>query len=90
MVVTSLAYDAANQELYAGTYGRSVFSISTAVIPCPWDCGDGNGEVDTVDFLAQLAQWGQQATSCDFDANGVDTVDFLALLANWGPCPTAD
>jgi hypothetical protein len=43
--------------------------------------------IDTVDFLALLAQWGQTGTSCDFDGTGVDTVDFLALLAAWGPCP---
>jgi hypothetical protein len=25
---------------------------------CPWDCGDGNGTVDAVDFLALLGNWG--------------------------------
>ena len=56
--------------------------------PCPWDCGDGNGIVDTVDFLAVLAKWGQVGTPCDFGLGnpGVDTPDFLKLLANWGPC----
>ncbi len=53
---------------------------------CRWDCGDGSGFVDTVDFLALLSEWGQVGTPCDGDDNGVDTVDFLALLANWGPC----
>jgi hypothetical protein len=55
--------------------------------PCPWDCADGNGVIDTVDFVALLSEWGQTGTACDFDDNGVDTVDFLALLAAWGPCP---
>jgi len=50
---------------------------------------DGNGLVDTVDFLALLAAWGHCANcgSCPADLDGncaVDTVDFLALLANWG------
>ncbi len=62
-------------------------TVSFGLVECPWDCGDGNGEVDTVDFLALLAEWGMVGTPCDFDGGGVDTVDFLALLANWGACP---
>ncbi len=53
---------------------------------CPWDCGDTDGTVGIVDFLAVLAQWGGPGT-CDFDGGGVGINDFLALLANWGPCP---
>ncbi len=56
--------------------------------PCPWDCGDFNGDVGINDFLAVLAQWGSPA-SCDFDGGGVGINDFLDLLANWGPCPRA-
>ena len=54
--------------------------------PCPWDCGDFDGIVGILDFLAILAQWGQVGTPCDFDGGGVGINDFLALLANWGPC----
>ncbi len=55
---------------------------------CPWDCaGSGDGLVDTFDFLALLAQWGQVGAPCDFDGSGVDGVDFLTLLEHWGPCP---
>lgn len=54
---------------------------------CPWDCGDSNGTVDTIDFLALLSQWGQVGTSCDITGGGVSTTDFLALLAHWGACP---
>jgi len=53
---------------------------------CPWDCGDGDGTVGIVDFLALLAQWGGPG-SCDFDGGGVGINDFLELLGNWGPCP---
>jgi hypothetical protein len=53
--------------------------------PCPWDCGDGNGQVGVVDFLTLLAQWGTPDT-CDFDGAGVGVTDFLTLLANWGVC----
>jgi hypothetical protein len=59
----------------------------TVVAACPWDCGDGNGDVGIVDFLTMLAQWGQVGTSCDFDGGGVSVTDFLVLLANWGACP---
>ena len=56
-------------------------------VPCPWDCGDGDGNVGIVDFLALLALWGI-ADPCDIDNDGVVGItDFLALLANWGPCP---
>ncbi len=56
--------------------------------PCPWDL-DGNGSVDTVDFLDLLGAWGPNpGHPADFNSDGVvDTVDFLELLANWGPCP---
>jgi len=56
---------------------------------CPWDCGNHNNEVDTVDFLTLIGQWGQAGVSCDFGLGtvGVDTSDFLALLGHWGPCP---
>jgi hypothetical protein len=59
----------------------------TVIAVCPWDCGDDNGDVGIVDFLAMLAQWGQVGASCDFDGGGVSITDFLVLLANWGPCP---
>ncbi len=53
---------------------------------CPWDCGDNDGTVGIVDFLALLAQWGGPGP-CDLDGSGVGITDFLELLANWGPCP---
>jgi len=88
VVATSLALDQPNRVLYAGTYGRSVFSISIATDPCPWDCdGSGDGLVGIVDFLALLGQWGQVGSSCDFNGGGVGIVEFLDLLGNWGRCP---
>lgn len=51
------------------------------------DCAGGDLEVDIVDLLALLGQWGQTGTACDFGGNGVDLLDFLFLLASWGPCP---
>jgi len=53
---------------------------------CPWDCGDGDGVVGTIDFLALLSEWAMVGSACDLDSDGVDTVDFLALLSAWGPC----
>jgi len=55
--------------------------------PCPWDCGDGDGVVGIVDFLALLGEWGAVDSPCDLDGGGVGITDFLDLLAFWGPCP---
>lgn len=64
------------------------FRPSAGCIPdCPWDCGNFDGSVGIVDFLALLAQWGQIDTSCDVDGGGVGITDLLDLVANWGPCP---
>jgi hypothetical protein len=73
----------------AGAGGELVDNIevwSWAPPTCPWDCGNGDGLVGVVDFLALLAQWGTSG-SCDFDGDGVSVTDFLAMLAHWGPCP---
>jgi hypothetical protein len=57
---------------------------------CPWDCAvPADKEINVVDFLALLAQWGIVGAPCDFDGGGVGVTDFLKLLAVWGPCPTA-
>ncbi|MHC4080245.1 MAG: hypothetical protein ACYS15_07115 [Planctomycetota bacterium] len=68
-------------------WGYRSFVIRLTPPPCPWDCGDGDGTVGVVDFLALLAQWGQVGTSCDVDGGGVGVTDFLELLATWGSCP---
>ena len=54
---------------------------------CPWDCGDGDGSVGILDFLALLSQWGQIGTPCDLNGTGVGITEMLDLLAHWGPCP---
>ncbi len=65
---------------------RHTYGATTPVVPCPWDCGDGDGTVGIVDYLALLIGWGQPGP-CDFDGGGVGDVDQLKLLGNWGPCP---
>jgi hypothetical protein len=58
-----------------------------AVPPCPLDCADPpDGEVNVVDFLALIAQWGTDG-SCNADGGVVNVTDFLLMLAAWGPCP---
>ncbi len=68
------------------------------VSSCPADL-EGNGKIDTVDFLILLGNWtgngnclncNDLCCTCNGDTNGdcrVDTVDMLALLEDWGFCP---
>ena len=88
VVVTSLALATDDQELFAGTYGRSVFSINIATVPCPGDI-DGDGVVSVVDLLTLLAAWGPNpGHPADLDDDGnVGVTDLLILLSAWGPCP---
>jgi hypothetical protein len=58
------------------------------IMPCPWDCGDDDGSVGVLDFLALLAAWGTVGGPCELACPpGIGVTDFLALLAHWGPCP---
>jgi hypothetical protein len=74
-------------EIFNGTAGDRDGDLIPDECSCPWDCGDGDGVVGIVDFLALLAEWNLVDTPCDFDGAGVGIVDFLKLLAAWGPCP---
>ena len=75
----------------AGSPGEvTVTTIGPAgFVPCPWDCGDGDGTVGIVDFLALLGEWGSTGGPCDLGlgAPGAGIEEFLDLLGNWGPCP---
>ena len=69
--------------------GNSVAGESYVIfghVSCPWDCGNGDGTVGIVDFLALLGDWGGPC-ACDFDGGGIGITDFLELLAHWGVCP---
>jgi hypothetical protein len=58
------------------------------IMMCPWDCGEADGVVGVLDFLALLSQWGSAGGSCELACPpGVNVGDFLAMLAHWGPCP---
>lgn len=67
----------------------SVRLNTTGEASCPWDCGDGDGHVGVIDFLAVLSQWGQVAVPCELGGvqPGVGVEEFLAVLAHWGSCP---
>ncbi len=55
---------------------------------CPGDC-HGDAEVNVIDLLQLLADWGLPFPCCDFNGDGaVNVPDLLTLLANWGmQCP---
>jgi hypothetical protein len=57
---------------------------------CPEDCdGSNDNQVDILDFLAVLAQWGEIGGTCDMGLGdpGVGINEFLAVLGQWGTCP---
>lgn len=90
-------FSSAQGDLISGTFLMQYFSDGVVVQSqesfgspaafCPWDCGDANGVVDLVDFLALVSQWGVAGVPCDIDGNGVSVTDVLQMLANWGSCP---
>ncbi len=86
-IPVSLGPGASTTVVVYTTYGAAS-PLGVICEQCPWDCGDFDGIVGIVDFLAVLAQWGQVGTPCDLGlgapAVGID--EFLGLLANWGPC----
>ena len=89
VVVTSLALDPTGDELFAGTYGRSVFSVQVASIPCEADV-DGSGDVGFSDLIFVLSAWGP-CTGCPGDIDGDGLVgfsDLVRILSGWGPCPS--
>jgi hypothetical protein len=63
--------------------------FGAGISPCPGDCRQApDGEVNIVDMLLLLNDWGSSAgSSCDVDSDGtIGAADFAALLNDWGPC----
>ena len=61
------------------------YPTDTETPPCPSDL-NGDGQVETNDLLALLANWGTP----DGDVNGddnTDVSDVLAIISAWGDCP---
>ncbi len=84
-----LPFDAdGNPRVFGAAVDVGAYEFGSAPVPCPWDV-NGDGTVNTVDFLSLLQQWGTDPGGPpDINGDGtVDTVDFLALLQHWGPCP---
>jgi hypothetical protein len=76
---------AADNIVEAGVDGFRIYRLDCQD-PCPSDV-DGSGVVDTIDFFALIAAWGEPGGPADVDGNGVvDVTDFFLLLADWGPC----
>ncbi len=48
---------------------------------------DGDGEVNVVDLLAVIGEWGSTDSDADLNGDGVVNVnDLLMVVGNWGPC----
>ena len=77
------------EEANPALHPKLVVEYTPPASPCPWDCGDGDGNVGIADFLAMLEQWGLVGSACDLGlgAPGVGSADFDALRAHWGRCP---
>jgi hypothetical protein len=96
--------DGAGNDL--GEFGTGGDAFLRLDVSCPADitgpAGDGipDGNVDALDYLLVIGQWGSPCTvgGCEADFTGprgvpdgsVDSLDFLALIAQWGSpgnCP---
>lgn len=74
---------------FFGTESIDFIDFRPAGCGCETQDIDDNGQIDTADLLALLAQWGPCPPNCFGDINDdgvVNTTDMLALLAAWGPC----
>lgn len=86
VVTTSLAYQQSTQRLFAGTYGRSVFSVEITAPPCAGDLDD-DGAVGFNDLVELLAAWDTSGGAADLDGDGiVGFNDLVMLLTLWGAC----
>jgi len=57
------------------------------VDPCPADCANDDGFVDTEDLLAMLGSFGDFGGPCNIAGDcTVDVEDLLALLSDFGAC----
>jgi hypothetical protein len=70
--------------VHAGVFGNGAITyLYEFGTDCLADC-DGNGTVDTLDFLCFLNKWVAGDPAADCDGNGtVDTLDFLCFLNEW-------
>ena len=63
--------------------GQAVSITAGLVVRCRADF-DGNGIIDTRDFVAFLDAWGSGDPAADFDGDGaIDTRDFVSFLNRW-------
>ena len=75
---------------WAATFNGEQDVYYLRINDCPWDCANGDGQIDIVEFLAVLSLWGTGHIDepCDFDGDGeVGINEFLTVLGMWGPCP---
>ncbi|MBC8522464.1 VCBS repeat-containing protein, partial [PVC group bacterium] len=74
----------------SGLRGEVPAMISTRGIEVAQICiGDLNetGEVDVIDLLIVINQWGLANSPADVNFDGiVDVSDLLIVVGNWGPC----
>jgi hypothetical protein len=66
--------------------GSAQFLITCEETPggCDEDCASpSDDEVNIIDLLALLAEWGTNG-DCDFDGGGISVTDLLQMLAAWG------
>jgi hypothetical protein len=92
VLVHELGISDAARVLRAFTHGRGVFEHPLIGLPCAADI-NGNGDVDALDFLVVIVQWGTPCTNtCEADITGpdgvpdgnVDGLDYLLVIAQWG------
>ena len=85
-----------NPRIVDGTVDMGAYEYTGVVPACPADIAGNDGNVDSLDFLLLVSQWGTPCVvgGCEADITSaafplvpdgnVDSSDFLLLIAQWG------
>jgi hypothetical protein len=88
LLVASTIFCGNEPDNIVGSWSDLGGSTVEPICECPADL-DGSGEVEVMDLLVVIEDWGPCTAGCLGDLDGDDIVgtdDLLLIIANWGEC----